>query len=855
MSKLRRVVIFVVIFCLILQLDIYGAGNNVSVVSSLELPNMKVVTENKCLSLYINQKTAEIAVMDKMTGAVYFSNPPERDKDNLANAGNKEKMGAQISITYFTGSGQIKTMNSAVDSVKPGQFEIVPVEKGVKVVFVLGKEAMGKENIPSLINKERFEELILSKVEDEDEKKLLEKCYKLISLNDAENEEKKNELLEKYPTLENGDLYELSTYTKTFEYPVLYTVIKKAGYTVEDLNKDNFDNNINIVIPENEMFKIPIVYTLDNNNLVARISCSEIECPEKLPLTSIRVLEHFNSIRMGEEGYIFVPDGSGALINYNDPDKAGMIYGGYVYGKDYAMVEPTLTSAQTSEQVNLPVFGIKRKDNATFAVIEEGDAHGLINANIGGITSSYNNVYSEFNILPWTSTFIYGTNKGQMINVYQKTPYQGDIKIRYVFLNGEDANYVGMAKYYRQYLMDKGTLKKIKEKKELPFVMEVIGGVYIKKSILGIPWNAYEPLTKFDEAARMVMELQDKGVDNIKIKYSGWFNGGLYPTPPLNIKIDKKLGGLNGFKSLMELAQENNFSVYPEASFLHIYKTPIGYSTKSNLACFIDGRNARKYQLNMSGANYGDWNKIASHLLSPFKLAMHVDKFMKNYLNMPVGGVALRDIGKELNSDFKEERLVDRQDAEKIVEEQTKKFYDSGLSIMVSNGHAYTLPYVDSIINMPLANSNYIVESESIPFYQIVVHGCVNYAGEPVNLAVNYKQNILKSFETGAGLYYKWIYADPSVLKNSYNYSELYSLGYKDWFEQAINLYEDLNSTIGDVTDQLIIDHRKLSDGVYQTTYEEGKSIIVNYNKKAVTIDGFEIEPENFRVVGKVGVK
>ena len=38
--------------------------------------------------------------------------------------------------------------------------------------------------------------------------------------------------------------------------------------------------------------------------------------------------------------------------------------------------------------------------------------------------------------------------------VYQARPYQGDFVIRYAFLSGEDANYMGMANYYRSYLIE-----------------------------------------------------------------------------------------------------------------------------------------------------------------------------------------------------------------------------------------------------------------------------------------------------------------------------------------------------------------------------------------------------------------
>ncbi|MNW68851.1 hypothetical protein D3C74_477260 [compost metagenome] len=53
-----------------------------------------------------------------------------------------------------------------------------------------------------------------------------------------------------------------------------------------------------------------------------------------------------------------------------------------------------------------------------------------------------------------------------------------------------------------------------------------------------------------------------------------------------------------------------------------------------------------------------------------------------------------------------------------------------------------------------------------------------------------------------------------------------------------------------DVQNQSIVKHEKLSDGVYQTTFEKGKTVIVNYNDAAVKVNGVSVAAKSYQVGG-----
>src|SRR5699024_11857689 len=57
--------------------------------------------------------------------------------------------------------------------------------------------------------------------------------------------------------------------------------------------------------------------------------------------------------------------------------------------------------------------------------------------------------------------------------------------------------------------------------------------------------------------------------------------------------------------------------------------------------------------------------------------------------------------------------------------------------------------------------------SDLIPFYQIVYHGLVDYAGQPINLSSSPSEDMLKCLEYGAVPYYRFIYQPSSAMKET----------------------------------------------------------------------------------------
>ncbi|WP_195575379.1 DUF5696 domain-containing protein [Paenibacillus sp. 1001270B_150601_E10] len=788
---------------------------------------MVKAAENTYLQLFHNRKTTEILVRDKRTGELWSSNPADRDQDKIAKATNKSDLDSQFILSYYNDRGHEAMMNNAAESVQKGQFEIKEIDGGVKIIYEIGSSEEGLGAIPKVISKERFEERILNQIEDESARGRLRSRFFF-------NEEK-----QQYERKEMQD----------YIVKDVAAILESIGYTAEEAMQDSASANGDSSIKESAAprFTIPIRYELDDEQLLVSIDTEEVQDTEAFPLHTIQLLPFFGAAGLQEEGYMFVPDGSGALIELNQDHIGARAYELPLYGEDATPIANTQIQLQPTETSRLPVFGLKRGEQAMLAIVEAGDAQASIMADISGRLNSYNRVNASFRMKDMESVQFRAGSVTRHIPKYSEMYNQG-IAVRYGFLHGDEANYVGMARLYREHLIESQQLTPIQDTGDLPFILELVGGIPVRKTFLGIPYESVESVTTYREATAILEQLQQKGVQHIQLKYSGWFNEGYYHTLPTRVKPDSILGGTKGLQSLIQFARERQIELYPDVAFQEVYENGKGFKAQRDGARFLNRKGASRTATDLVTTNPGE---RLYYLLAPDKLRGIVDAFVNSYRPLELPSVSLRDLGDELNSSVSPQVTTTRQEALAMASDSLNVMNAEIGDLMISGGNAYALPYAKTIVHAPLSSSRFNIESEEIPFYSIVLHGYIDHAGKPINMERDQdpRTSLLKTLETGTLPFYQWFYEKPSAVRDT-KLSHLYSASYENWIDEAAELYQEANSLLQQVRNQPITGHRKLLDKVYETTFDKGLRIIVNYNREAVTVDGMSIEALGYRAAG-----
>lgn len=596
-----------------------------------------------------------------------------------------------------------------------------------------------------------------------------------------------------------------------------------------------------------EKFIIPVQFELDGDCLKADIISQEISEYGDYKIIDIALLPYFGAGGNKNEGYIFVPDGSGALINFNNGKSDSKEYEEDIYGRD--LIYTNTVNNTVKQTVRMPVFGIKNGNNAYLAIAGNGECYGSINASVSGKVNSYNNVYCKFKYRARDTAVLAESDwSAKDVAIYSNEHFDIDAyQVCYYMLQGGKADYSGMAIRYRDILMTEKGLSRLENNKDLAFYAGIYGAVKKKKSILGINLNVVEPLTTFTDCIDIIRLLKEHGVEDIVVRYLGWMKGGLNDKVPAGMSPERKLGGRKGYDRLVNYAKVNDVKLYPDMDFMNIYKNGNGFLGYFSAARNVSKAPAIQHSYRLS-TNMKNTDAPAWFLMAPEKLLSFMNRFLSSFQLPDNKNVSIGSLGGLVYSDFKSGKPVYRQRTMSIWEEALKSVKEKDMGIMSANGNAYTIPYVQRLVDVPVYSSRFDIEDEEIPFYQMVLHGLISYTTPPINLDSDNEMLVLKAIETGCAPYFLWTGCESSVLKET-GFDYLYSSYYKDWLDMSVDTYLKLEEVWKETGNSLITSHAELKDDVYETCYENGVKVIVNYNEAGIRMYGELIPGRGYIVV------
>ncbi|MBR0511194.1 MAG: hypothetical protein IJJ81_01295 [Ruminococcus sp.] len=586
-------------------------------------------------------------------------------------------------------------------------------------------------------------------------------------------------------------------------------------------------------------FKFPVEYTLAEDHLRACVKVSEIEESNSANIaTEMTVLGSFGAASDKEEGYFVIPDGSGALVRFNNQrTMQNNIYQQRVYGADITAVPQN--RGAVSEQIYLPVYGIVKEDNALLAVAVKGDSNAYLTANVSGQSNSSYNICNFTFILRGTDSFYMSGNNRDKYTVFESGAIKSDdIEMRYYPISKKGADYVDVAERYRQYLLDEQGVKIRSTADSAPLYLDLYGGVMKKKPVLGIPVSLRTSLTDYGQAAEIISSLRDSGVEDMVISYNNWTNDGIKSRVDTDGAPSGKLGGKNGFKALADLIGDSGFSFYP-ASADRDFLSGGGYNAFSGTAVRISGAYSRIVSYDKA---YGvpDGYRRNKSLLSPDCYTEVFGDIADNYSKAGLSGAAPVGLTASLYGDYGKKH-ISRAQAEALLKEGYEKL-DEKLSggILADRANAYALPYVSHITGVPLTSGRFDLFDEDIPFYQIVLHGVIPYSTSAVNGSPDPEKLLLMAAATGSNISYDMIYEETSELKDT-ELDGLYYANYKGWTNTAAEECRLLAPLLSEVSNSFITGYEQKGD-VIITEFSDGTVVTTDLDAMTVKYNGSVIE-------------
>ena len=752
---------------------------------------------NNKFEFELDEKTTQFTLFDKEVSTTYMSNPIDGANDVLV-------------LYYAANLGNTKSYGTYTYSVSQNNYYIKKIdEKSLEVIYVLGRAGISLDSFPYYLTKEEKDNLA---AEIKNNPKLGSKARATF-----------NEAYKNYEDDKDGNrtYYLLIDPTKNTAknlYDIFYGGEGVGlGWTKEQVFEWNAEDGV-YYDNENTKFEVCVRYTLHDDRFEARVVNDAFVETEENPIIGVDFLPYFNAGGKNDEGYIVIPDGSGVLINFNNGKEANA-YDKRIYGEDTGINQYYMK--ETSENINMPLFGMKNGNNNILAVVSQGASMTNIYAKSYTSKFKYNSANFKFYLREGLDYIFNGWNSEQRVTGWTKSYVTEDFVVDYYFLE-TDATYVDMANKAKELFVPEN----IDNTNELKLDINVLGAYKKNVSVFGIPVTKVDSLTNYSEIDDIVNSFT--GIDDINIYYEGMFNDGLTNYALEKIKINKAMGNKSQVADLFE-EYNGNYQIYSSVNLITTYTSEKfnekDYAVRDPFSDIVE-----RYAYDEA-----TWIPLTTAEPRYTIKASYVNEYNANVLesltNVGVNAINILDMGNILSGSYRNKDTEFRSEALEQYLNVLKSYKENNYKISASNPAIYMFDYITSANGIPYTGTKYLVVDEVIPFYQLVLSGKVDYSPNAINMNEAYSLDYhkLKLIETGSNLNFTLTYENTDKLIKT-DYNKYFNCWYKYYVEKIQKLYDELNS-IGYAAGYLS-NHEILDENVVKVTYSNGIEIVLNYSNK-----------------------
>lgn len=659
---------------------------------------------------------------------------------------------------------------------------------------------------------------------------------------------------------EEGSIKNISSGSRNMVESKLVTLIDNPATRRLDVDFQNIE------------LKVKVYITFEKDSIHYEIKSEEITGKGKSSLIAVNItpflgasggrIKYYNpDTRMYDiiedkymvPGYIFVPDGSGSLIRFKDNSASFSMYYGDVYGKDSAQdtyYNSMLTDAIPLKDPVMPVFGIAHGNGqaAFVAYADSGAEYMQIVVRPEENMTAYNYAYPRFiyNVNYWQ---VYN-KKGEGYFTLMEEPNAMDIKMTYTFLSGDGtdgspaADYTGMAAVYRDHLIKKGILTEIvpENKGDIPLRLDFM----MSDSKKGIVGTEEEVTTTVSDVRDILNRVMDRNrISNINSGLYGWQKGGETFAKPDSKNYSGKIGKEKDFKKLITEFADKNVDISYVRNYTTINKEMVNYQGNAvrhvnSWYLELDKRVVLPVNVPVSSFGFAAPQKSAAWFTGQFRR-------VRSYsLSMTVGGISNTLIS-NYSGNGSETSVTE---AIALYQNVLKEAGET-VKLNLESPNMYLWQYTDRYLKSPVGTSQYVFETDAVPFLQMVLNGTMEVYAPYSNFSFYTQPDILKMIDYNLSPAFI-LTGKPSYYLASTASAELYSTEFNQYEELIKEVYTRVNEALSQVIGYSWTGRTVLMNGVIKNTYSKDgdrKGIIINYTNDPVSYGDYKVKPLSAAVI------
>lgn len=445
-----------------------------------------------------------------------------------------------------------------------------------------------------------------------------------------------------------------------------------------------------------------------------------------------------------------------------------------------------------------------------------------------------------------------------------------DIVVDYNSIKGENADYNGVAKAYREYQMANNGVRTIKDRaKDFPqlnylaesFTIRIqthaskhIATEIPKEQADFTPETEYplEVHMPFGVAEEFMQAIKDAGVDKATFVSAGWNYGGYDGRTPQHFPVEPSIGGEEGLRRMIERAKKLDYQIT-----LHATNTD-GYTVSPMWDPAWAGKLKNgKYDRGMVWA--GGWNINVCQVASwngwvQEEMVKMADLGTVGPHYIDVYSATYPNICADPNHPATPEIMALYQN--KILT-RAKELMGGAASEGAYDHVAANIDYINyverDLKNLWEGNTPFV--TDVFPFWELVYHGIIFY--NPDRATQNHTRGkcLYKLEKSGDP---RWMegdgIVDPKVSLKIVEFGArpiFYTYKFAD--VPRIKRAWDEYVPVRHLQKELMTDHECLMENVYMTTFEDGSRIICNYNDAVIEWSGNKVQPISYILINPDG--
>lgn len=588
---------------------------------------------------------------------------------------------------------------------------------------------------------------------------------------------------------------------------------------------------------------VPVEYTIEEDRFLITVRPETIADNGEQYVTAVALAPFLCGIQNNRaDGWLFLPDGAGALIAPQETDMVGSAGMAGVYGEDRTV--QTYAFSSVVQPMHMPVYGVKKGAAGLLAVIDSGAEGASLAWNVGAQNIRYSSVYPFFRIRGYS---LIEAPRGFVsplteIKVFAKEICTVPLRVAGYALSGPSADLAGMARTYRDYLQQYRGLTKRSEA-EPAAAFKYVGALMQPGFLLGIPTSKLYPLTTTADAVRMTEELTEALGTDFYVDLAGFGSSGVDVGPLAGgYSAAGVLGGDAGLRRLAEAFADAGVAWYMDFDLISFNRSANGFSKNRDVAVLPNGQAAwySSYQTVTRMKNNDRF-----FLLARDRLGDAVDILLDKAAGLRLTGISLDSLSHTVYADY---AAAETGVAAGMAADATAAFQavrQGGYRLLADAANDYAAVSADAILDAPLYSSGYDVSSADVPFYEMVLKGYVPMSAVSINLCADEPDALLRCVEAGISPSFTLTRNGGQALITT-QHSIVFGSDFAGNKQRIVETVKGLRNYLDSVEGAAITAHQQLDGGVRVTRFDNGVYAAVNYGAAEAVTDYGTIPPRSY---------